>query len=119
MTATATSVTLTDVRAARERIRGSIRDTPVWLKEALTQRFGVPVYLKGEHLQRTGSFKLRGALNLLAQLEGDDRSREVVAASAGNHAQGVAVAAAICGMRARIFMPEDATLSKIEATRGY
>lgn len=113
------AVTLDDVLAARGRIVEVVRQTPMLRKEALSQRYGVPVYLKGEHLQRTGSFKVRGALNLVSQLSAEERARGVVAASAGNHAQGVAVAASAYGARARIFMPEDATLSKIEATRAY
>lgn len=113
------SVTADDIVAARERIKGYIRSTPTMRKEALAQRFGVPVYLKGEHLQRTGSFKLRGALNLVSQLSESECKRGVVAASAGNHAQGVAVAAAEFGIPSRIFMPIDATLSKVEATRNY
>ena len=112
-------ITLEDIEAARVRVEPHIRRTPMLLKESLTSRFGVPVHLKGEHLQRTGSFKLRGALNLVAQLSGEERARGVVAASAGNHAQGVAVAAAQFGMRARIYMPVDASLSKVEATRNY
>jgi threonine dehydratase len=105
------------VRAAAVRIAPHIRSTPIMHKEVLAQRFGVPVFLKGEHLQRTGSFKIRGAVNLAAQLP--PGTRGLVAASAGNHAQGVAVAAATHGLPSRIYMPEDATLSKVEATRSY
>lgn len=112
-------VTLAGVRAARDRIAASVRVTPTLEKLTLTERFGHPVHLKCEHLQRTGSFKLRGAVNLLSQLNGDERARGVVAASAGNHAQGVAVAAAEHGVRSTIYMPEDASLAKVEATRGY
>lgn len=112
-------VPIGEIEAARERIRDEVRVTPVLRKVALTNEFGVPVFLKAEHLQRTGSFKLRGALNLFRQLDADQLAAGAVAASAGNHAQGVAVAASVCGSRARIFMPIDATLSKIEATRSY
>ena len=116
---TADAVTIADIEAARERIGADIRTTPIITKDVLTRRVGVPVALKAEHMQHTGSFKIRGALNLLSQLDPDVRARGVVAASAGNHAQGVAVAAARHDARATIFMPEDATLSKVEATRGY
>ena len=116
---TAAIITLADIEAARERIAGKVRVTPLFEKQVLTERFGVPVYVKDEHLQRTGSFKIRGAMNLMSQLDPAERARGVVAASAGNHAQGVAVAAAAHGMRATIFMPADATLSQVEATRGY
>ncbi|MBC7645296.1 MAG: threonine ammonia-lyase [Thermoleophilia bacterium] len=115
----ATTVTLADIEAARDRIMGTIRTTPLFEKQVLTQRFGVPVFVKDEHLQRTGSFKIRGAMNLISQLDPSDHGRGVVAASAGNHAQGVAVAAAEHGVHATIFMPAGATLSKVEATRGY
>ncbi|MCW2960521.1 MAG: Threonine dehydratase [Thermoleophilia bacterium] len=112
-------VTAEGIRAARERIRDSIRLTPLLRKQTLEPLVGHPVYLKCEHLQRTGSFKLRGALNLIAQLTQEERARGVVAASAGNHAQGVAVAAAEYGVDATIFMPSDASLAKVEATRNY
>lgn len=120
MTDTTTPVTIDDVRAARERIDGVIRRTPMLRKPTLEPLAGShPVYIKCEHLQRTGSFKLRGALNLVAQLDEHERGRGVVAASAGNHAQGVAVAAGEHDVHATIFMPSDASLSKVEATRNY
>lgn len=112
-------VTIAEVEAAATRVGSHVRRTPIFRKEALDRQVGVPVHLKSEHLQRTGSFKIRGALNLLSQLGDEERLRGVVAASAGNHAQGVAVAARESGVSARIFMPVDATLSKVEATRGY
>lgn len=110
---------LSDILAARDRIASAIRITPMLRKETLGPIVGQSVYIKCEHLQRTGSFKLRGALNLIAQLDEADRGRGVVTASAGNHAQGVAVAASEYGVGATIFMPEDASLAKVEATRGY
>jgi threonine dehydratase len=113
------SVTLDDIRAAAERIEGDIRRTPLLRKPTLDALCSQDVFLKCEHLQRTGSFKLRGALNLVAQLTDEERARGVVAASAGNHAQGVAVAAAEYGVEATIFMPEDASLAKVEATGNY
>ena len=112
-------LTMEDVFAARDRIARDIRSTPMLRKHTLDPFVGHDVYLKCEHLQRTGSFKLRGALNLIGQLTDDERARGVVAASAGNHAQGVAVAASELGVEATIFMPEDASLSKVEATRNY
>lgn len=112
-------LTMEDVFAARDRIARDIRSTPLLRKHTLDPYVGRDVYLKCEHLQRTGSFKLRGALNLIGQLSDEERARGVVAASAGNHAQGVAVAAAELGVEATIFMPEDASLSKVEATRNY
>ena len=112
-------VTLEGIRAARERIAEHIRATPMLAKVSLEHRVGAPVHLKCEHLQRTGSFKLRGALNLISQLSPEQRASGVVAASAGNHAQGVAVAAAQYGVSSTIFMPADASLAKVEATRNY
>ncbi|MEZ5185325.1 MAG: threonine ammonia-lyase [Candidatus Nanopelagicales bacterium] len=104
---------------ARERLAGIVLHTPAvparWLSEAV----GGPVYLKCENLQRTGSFKIRGAYNRIAGLSDDEKSRGVVAASAGNHAQGVALAASLLGVQATVFMPEGATLPKIEATLSY
>jgi threonine dehydratase len=108
-------VTLEDVREARRRVDGVIRRTPVDRSDSLSRLLGRPVLLKPEHLQRTGSFKIRGAYNFISRLEGG----EVVAASAGNHAQGVALAASLHGQRATIFMPVNAALPKVEATRGY
>ncbi len=113
------TVTMEDVYAAADRIARDIRSTPMLRKPTLDAYVGQDVYIKCEHLQRTGSFKLRGALNMIGQLTDDERARGVVAASAGNHAQGVAVAASELGVEATIFMPEDASLSKVEATRAY
>jgi len=108
-------VTLEDIREAHRRVDGIIRRTPVDRSDTLSRLFGRTVLLKPEHLQRTGSFKIRGAYNFISRLEGG----EVVAASAGNHAQGVALAASLHGLRAIIFMPVNAPLPKVEATRGY
>jgi threonine dehydratase len=110
-------VTLDDVLAARERIGDRLRRTPLWRAESLSRLCGRPVHLKGEHLQRTGSFKPRGALNLLASL--GPEVVEVVAASAGNHAQGVALSAGLTGRHATVFMPVTASLPKVQATRDY
>jgi threonine dehydratase len=116
---TAAGITLDDIRAARERIASAIRHTPMLRKHTLEPLVGCELHMKCEHLQRTGSFKLRGALNLVAQLSPEEKARGVVAASAGNHAQGVAVAAGVHGVRSTIFMPEDASLAKVEATSNY
>jgi threonine dehydratase len=105
-------------RAAAELV-DVVRETPVegarWLSESL----GVPVRLKCENLQRAGSFKIRGAYTRIVRLSADERSRGVVAASAGNHAQGVALAASLLNTPATVFMPEGASLVKERATRGY
>ncbi len=90
-------VTLADIERARERLQGVTRRTPLIRSYALSRRLGCDVFLKAEMLQRTGSFKLRGAYNKIAQLAPADRERGVIAASAGNHAQGVAVAASLAG----------------------
>jgi threonine dehydratase len=110
---------LAEIRAARERITPVIRATPTVPREAVSRSVGRPVLLKPEHLQRTGSFKIRGAYNHISQLAPGEAAGGVVAASAGNHAQGVALAAALSGLHATIFMPVNAALPKIEATRGY
>lgn len=102
--------------AARNRLVGTIRETPTTLSHSLSQRFGRDVYLKREFMQRTGSFKLRGAFNRLSQLPS---GAAIVAASAGNHAQGVALAARLLNQTATIFMPMSASLPKLVATRSY
>lgn len=104
------------IRDARERLRGVLRATPTWASDHLTRLAGRPVLLKPEHLQRTGSFKIRGAYNTISRLP---PGVPVVAASAGNHAQGVALAASLTGHPATVFMPSAAPLPKVEATRGY
>ena len=108
-----------DVIAAREILREDISVTPMLHSWALSDRIGGPVFLKCENLQRTGSFKARGAYVRISRLTADERSRGVVAASAGNHAQGVAFAAALLGAKATVVMPEGAPLPKIAATRSY
>jgi threonine dehydratase len=109
-------ITLRDIADARDRVGLVLRRTPVDRSDSLTRMVGRPVILKPEHLQRTGSFKIRGAYNFISRLDGDG---EVVAASAGNHAQGVALAARLTGRGATIFMPANAPLPKVEATRSY
>ncbi|MGH9281934.1 MAG: threonine ammonia-lyase, partial [Acidimicrobiales bacterium] len=109
---------LPEVEAARDRLKAVVRPTPVERSHSLSRLAGRPVLLKPEHRQRTGSFKVRGAYNFLAAL-GDGESPEVVAWSAGNHAQGVALAASLTGRRATVFMPATASIPKVEATRSY
>jgi threonine dehydratase len=119
MTMTSGQVGFDDVIAAREILREDISVTPMLHSWALSDRIGGPVFLKCENLQRTGSFKARGAYVRISRLTADERSRGVVAASAGNHAQGVAFAAALLGAKATVVMPEGAPLPKIAATRSY
>ncbi len=112
-------VGLADVQAARTLLDGISRTTPLEGSRALSDRVGGAVWLKCENLQRTGSFKIRGAYVRIARLTPEERSRGVVAASAGNHAQGVALAASLLGCSATVFMPSAAPLPKIAATKAY
>ncbi len=114
-----TLVTLDDIRAASRRLAPVIRRTPVESSEHLSQITGRPLVFKAEQLQRTGSFKIRGAYHRIALLTKAERVAGVVAASAGNHAQGVALAASLLGVSSTIFMPEGAPLPKVAGTRGY
>lgn len=116
---TAAGPTLADIRAARERVHGLARETPVYSSETLGRRSGRPVFLKAENLQRTGSFKIRGAVNKLATMTDEERAAGVVTASAGNHGQAVALAAREAGVAATVFMPLDAPMAKVDATRSY
>ena len=109
----------TQLEEARECISQHARRTPVLTSRLLDQETGLRVALKAEMFQRTGAYKIRGALNKLRLLSDDEKRRGVICSSAGNHAQGVALAAAINGVRAVVVMAENATASKIEATRGY
>ena len=119
MADTLTLPTLADIEAARARIVDRVRATPVYGSDALTMRTGRRVWLKAENLQRTGSFKIRGASNKLATLSDAERAAGVVAASAGNHGQAVARAARELGVRATVYMPLDAPMAKLDATRSY
>ncbi len=112
-------VQLADVQAARLLLAGVVRTTPLEGSRPLSARVGGPVFLKCENLQRTGSFKLRGAYVRIARLTQAERARGVVAASAGNHAQGVALASQLLGITATVFMPEAAPLPKVAATTAY
>ncbi|NHC23713.1 threonine ammonia-lyase [Nocardioides sp. IC4_145] len=112
-------ITLPDVEAAQALLAGVAVRTPMEESRWLSDLAGGPVHLKCENLQRTGSFKARGAYVRIARLSDEERARGVVAASAGNHAQGVALAARMLGTRATVFMPEGAPIPKEKATRGY
>ncbi len=113
------TVCLDDIRRARELLSGVVRPTPLEFSRALTERSGTDVFLKCENLQRAGSFKIRGAYTRMALLSGPEKDRGVVAASAGNHAQGVALAAQLLGITARVYMPHGAATPKLVATRAY
>jgi len=114
-----TAPTLSDIEEARERLRGIAILTPIHLSETFSRLTGREVRLKAENLQRTGAFKVRGAVNKLATLSPAEREAGVVAASAGNHGQAVAWAARELGIRARIYVPVDAPMAKVEACRNY
>jgi threonine dehydratase len=114
-----TGVTVDDVHAARELLRDVVRPTPLEVSRWLAGVVGGPAFLKCENLQRAGSFKIRGAYVRIARLSEDERARGVVAASAGNHAQGVALAASMLGTKATVFMPGGAPIVKEKATRAY
>src|SRR5690606_33647757 len=112
-------VTISDIREARERIQGVINHTPMVQDAILGARLGGRALLKAESLQRAGSFKIRGAYNKISQLSSEERERGVITASAGNHAQGVALAAKLNGIRATIVLPVFAPLTKIMATKAH
>ncbi len=113
------SVTLADIEAAATIVDGIAIRTPMEDSRWLQTLVGGPVLLKCENLQRTGSFKIRGGYVRLSRLTPEERARGVVAASAGNHAQGVALAAQMLGINATVFMPEGAPIPKVNATRAY
>jgi threonine dehydratase len=119
LAATETAPTLPDIEAARALLDGVARVTPVYRSETLSRLAGREVQLKAENLQRTGSFKVRGAYNRISALTAEQRAAGVVAASAGNHGQAVAWAALEVGSHARIYMPQDAPMAKVDATRHY
>ena len=113
------SVTLDDIRAARERVQPHVHRTPVLTSRQVDERIGASVFFKCEIFQKVGAFKARGAFSRLTLLSPEERSRGVVAFSSGNHAQAVALAARELGVRATIVMPMDAPALKVAATRGY
>ncbi|MDF1597430.1 MAG: threonine ammonia-lyase [Acidimicrobiia bacterium] len=112
-------ISLDDIRSAQKRIAATALITPSIHSTSFSRMTGRDVWFKAENLQRTGSFKIRGAMNVLSQLDEDARAAGVVAASAGNHAQGVALAAQSTGVPATVFMPETAPLPKVQATKEY
>ena len=113
------TVTIADIRAAREVLSKVIRPTPLKFNRALSERVGADVFLKCENLQRAGSFKIRGAYTRMSRLSPQERAAGVVAASAGNHAQGVALAAHMLGIASKVYMPVRAPMPKLAATRAY
>jgi len=117
VTAVGGLVTRVEIEEARRRLAPVLRPTPLHGVDSISHLAGRTVLLKPEHRQRTGSYKIRGAYNHISRLRPD--VVEVVAASAGNHAQGVALAATLCGLRSTIFMPTTAPLPKVDATRSY
>lgn len=112
-------VSLEDIDRARDRLKDVAVQTPLDLSRALSSMVGGPAHVKCENLQRTGSFKIRGAYNRISRLNDQERAAGVVAASAGNHAQGVALAASLSDTKATVFMPASASLPKVEATQRY
>jgi threonine dehydratase len=116
---TETAPTLADIQEARQRLNGIARETPVYGSETFSRIAGRDVWLKAENLQRTGAFKVRGAVNRIALLSASERAAGVVAASAGNHGQAVAWAAREAGIPARIYVPQYAPMAKVEACRTY
>lgn len=116
---TSSLVTLPDVQDARRRLEGVAVQTPLDRSRALSEICGAESFIKCENLQRTGSFKIRGAYNRISRLDAAEKAAGVVAASAGNHAQGVALAASLSGTKATVFMPASASLPKVQATQRY
>ncbi|WP_066173612.1 threonine ammonia-lyase [Bacillus marinisedimentorum] len=112
-------VNLDKIEAARNRLADVIHQTPVESSRTYSQLAENDVYLKLENLQKTGSFKVRGAYNKIASLTEDEKGHGVIAASAGNHAQGVSLAATLAGIKSTIVMPEGAPLAKVQATKQY
>src|SRR6267142_417011 len=113
------AVRYSDVASAAERLAGHAHRTPVMTSHTVDERTGARVFFKCENLQRMGAFKFRGAYNAMSRLSSDERRRGVLAYSSGNHAQAVALAGKLLGIRVTIVMPADAPAVKIEATRGY
>jgi threonine dehydratase len=114
-----TEIPLSELEAARTRISGAVHRTSLLPSRTLSERVGAPVFLKCENLQKTGSFKARGALNRLLRLTDAERARGVATISAGNHAQAVAWAATAAGIRSLVVMPEGASPTKVRASRAY
>src|SRR5688572_19678984 len=113
------TVKLADIEGAREILTGVINPTPIIFDEKISAELHARIYLKAECLQRSGSFKIRGAYNTISRLSEDEKRRGVVTGSAGNHAQAVALAARLHNIKATIVLPEFAPLTKVMATRAY
>ncbi len=119
MTPTSSSVTVAEIRAAADLLSTVIAPTPMEFNRGLSARVGADVFLKCENLQRAGSFKIRGAYNRMFHLTEEEKARGVVAASAGNHAQGVALAGQMLGIAVKVYMPVRAPMPKVQATKAY
>ncbi|MEO6021491.1 MAG: threonine ammonia-lyase [Knoellia sp.] len=119
MTLTSSSVTVAQIRAAADLLSTVIAPTPMEFNRGLSERVGAEVFLKCENLQRAGSFKIRGAYNRMFHLTEEEKARGVVAASAGNHAQGVALAGQLLGIAVKVYMPVRAPMPKVQATKAY
>lgn len=117
--ANTTTIKIYDIERARDRLQGIAKPTPMIASETLAALLSADVRLKPENLQKTGSFKIRGAYNFIAALKPEDKARGVIAASAGNHGQALAYAASRAGIKATIVMPATASISKVDATRSY
>ena len=112
-------VTVEDVKKAYDNLKSTVRKTPIDESRTISEITGGKVFLKAENLQKTGAFKIRGAFNKIINLSNEEQAKGVIAASAGNHAQGVALAASSAGIRSTIVMPEGASVTKVIATKGY
>ncbi len=112
-------ITLSDIRQAHNRIRDKIEKTPVMSSTTIDRITGCEVYFKCENFQRVGAFKFRGAYNAVSQLSEEEKERGVIAHSSGNHAQALALAASMLGVKATIVMPKNSPAVKVNATRGY
>jgi len=112
-------ISFADIQSALERVRDVVIETPTTFSPSFSGMLDADIWLKAENLQRTGSFKIRGAMNALSLLDDQSRASGVVAASAGNHAQGVALGASALGIAATVFMPVGAAIPKVEATKAY
>ncbi|HUA32212.1 MAG TPA: threonine ammonia-lyase [Candidatus Binataceae bacterium] len=112
-------ITIDDIERARARLAGVVKPTPLMPNATLAAMLSADIRLKAENLQKTGSFKIRGAYNFISALTPADKARGVIAASAGNHGQALAYAASLAGIKATIVMPATASISKVDATRSY
>ncbi|MCB0412282.1 MAG: pyridoxal-phosphate dependent enzyme, partial [Bdellovibrionales bacterium] len=113
------TIALKDIETARKRIQGVIQKTQLTASHSASQWIGTQVHFKFENEQRTGSFKIRGALNKIKSLSPQELQQGIIASSAGNHAQGVALSATLCGAKSKIVMPVNSPLIKVTATQGY